>query len=159
MPDTRGVLERLARALAETLATVTGKEKSLNASFRELATEYRACATSTEDANAAYASASGRAASLAAELNTLSEALEELKGVMDDKGSSMTDTSPLIRVKAALAALRAESKALDLHIGVVGHAVMQSKVQHKVGAAASAATRAHRVYSGAGHDDDGDVLE
>jgi len=66
----------------------------------------------------------------------------------------MSDTSPLIRIKAALAALRGEhtvaaamrmrnplpsslecageSKALDLHIGVVGHAVMQSKVHHKV---------------------------
>jgi hypothetical protein len=47
------------------------------------------------------------------------------------QGSSMTDTSPLIKIKASLSALRSEVKVMDLHIGVVGHAVMQSKVHHK----------------------------
>ena len=44
----------------------------------------------------------------------------------------MTDSSPLIRVKAALLALRAEGRGLELQLGVIGHAVMQSRVEHKL---------------------------
>ena len=44
----------------------------------------------------------------------------------------MTVSSPLIRVKAALLALRAEGRGLELQLGVIGHAVMQSRVEHKL---------------------------
>jgi estrogen-related receptor beta like 1 len=41
----------------------------------------------------------------------------------------MTDTSPLIRIKQALADLRTEVKSMELRIGVVGHTLMQSKLK------------------------------
>lgn len=52
---------------------------------------------------------------------------------MEDRGSSMTDTSPLMKIKSALAKLRAEMKDMDLRIGVVGHSLMQSKMRVKAG--------------------------
>ena len=44
----------------------------------------------------------------------------------------MTDTSPLVRIKKAFAALRTEVKDLELRIGVVGHSLMQAKVGHDI---------------------------
>jgi hypothetical protein len=41
----------------------------------------------------------------------------------------MADTSPLIRIKAALASLRSECRAMDTHLGALGAAVMQSRVR------------------------------
>jgi intraflagellar transport protein 57 len=41
----------------------------------------------------------------------------------------MTDTSPLVKIKAALGDLKAEIKAMELRIGVVGHTIMQSKIR------------------------------
>lgn len=75
--------------------------------------------------HAAHAAAATRVTGLSNELGALNDALEDVKGALEDRGSSMTDTSPLIKIKAALSALRAEAKTMDLHIGVVGHAVMQ----------------------------------
>jgi estrogen-related receptor beta like 1 len=46
---------------------------------------------------------------------------------MDDKGASMTDTSPLVKIKQALTNLKNEVKELELRIGVVGHSLMQAK--------------------------------
>ncbi len=52
-----------------------------------------------------------------------------LQGQMDSRGSSMTDTSPLMKIKEALASLRTEVKSMELRIGVVGHTLMQSKLK------------------------------
>jgi len=51
---------------------------------------------------------------LAKELSSISNELKEVKKTMDFKGSSMTDTSPLIKIKAALQNLKTEVK--DYHI-------------------------------------------
>ena len=53
-----------------------------------------------------------------------------LQGQMDSRGSSMTDTSPLMKIKEALSNLRAEVKSMELRIGVVGHTLMQSKLKY-----------------------------
>jgi hypothetical protein len=47
---------------------------------------------------------------------------------MDERGSSLADASPLIRIKAALAAVRADIRELDVQLGVQGHAVMQGRL-------------------------------
>ncbi len=41
----------------------------------------------------------------------------------------MTDTSPLLKIKEALGAIKTEIKAMELRIGVVGHTIMQSKIR------------------------------
>lgn len=49
----------------------------------------------------------------------ITEQLRETKSVMDDRGSKMTDTSPLVQIKEALKTLAVEIKNFDLRIGVV----------------------------------------
>jgi estrogen-related receptor beta like 1 len=61
----------------------------------------------------------------------VSEALEDVRARLEEKGSSMTDTTPLLKIKGALAALRGEAQQLEVMGGVVGHAVMQSRLSHK----------------------------
>lgn len=150
LPDTQGSLDRLAASLSEALTGISGKERFLQASCKNLAAEYRAAAAALDEVNGAYTAASTRVGGMSSELNALGEALEELRSAMEEKGSSMTDTSPLIRVKAALSALRNEIKTFDLHLGVLGHAVMQSKVQHKVAARGGSAGGSGGGGSGGG---------
>lgn len=47
---------------------------------------------------------------------------------MDERGSSLADASPLIRIKAALTTVRADIKDIDVQLGVQGHAVMQGRL-------------------------------
>ena len=39
-------------------------------------------------------------------LSTISEELDEIKNQMDDRGNSMTDTSPVVKMKKALSQVR-----------------------------------------------------
>ncbi len=49
---------------------------------------------------------------------TLKE-LEEVKKMMDEKGNSMTDTTPLVQIRESLQRLKDENKELDIRIGVL----------------------------------------
>lgn len=49
----------------------------------------------------------------------VTEELDGVKAEMDEKGTSMTDAGPLVRVKQALTRLKAECTQMDVRIGVV----------------------------------------
>lgn len=49
----------------------------------------------------------------------VTEELESVKAEMDEKGTSMTDAGPLVRVKQALTRLKTECTQMDIRIGVV----------------------------------------
>jgi hypothetical protein len=49
----------------------------------------------------------------------VTEELEGVKAEMDEKGTSMTDAGPLVRVKQALTRLKSECTQMDVRIGVV----------------------------------------
>lgn len=66
-----------------------------------------------------YSQGSGGVTSLARELAQISEQLETVKAEMDQRGTSMTDAAPLVRIKQALTRLKAESTQMEIRIGVV----------------------------------------
>ena len=49
---------------------------------------------------------------------------------MDERGGAMTDTSPLIKIKSALARIKEERKSMDVRIGVVTHTLVAKKLKH-----------------------------
>ena len=67
-------------------------------------------------------------AKLTNELSEVSERLEELKESFESRDSGMNDTSPLVRIKAALQQIKAEVHEFDLRIGVVAHSVLVARV-------------------------------
>jgi estrogen-related receptor beta like 1 len=137
-----------AAELFELMQTVTNRERYINTSFKTLAVEYGSFADHAADIKSSFQSSANRVSTLTGELATLNEALEDIQASMEDKGSSMTDTSPLIKIKTALQDIRNEVKLMDLHLGVVGHAVMQSKINHK--------TAGHSTSKHKGDDSDDD---
>ena len=70
---------------------------------------------------------------------------------MADRGNSMTDTSPLVKIKQALKAIRQECVDFDLQIGVAGHALMQQKLKR------GAPTKDEPAAKAAGDFDDSDL--
>ena len=59
----------------------------------------------------------------------MSDELETVKARMDERGNSMTDTSPLIKIKNAIQTVQSELTELSVRIGVVEHDLM--KTLHK----------------------------
>lgn len=66
-----------------------------------------------------YNQGSGGVTSLARELAQISEELETVKAEMDQRGTSMTDAAPLVKIKQALTRLKAESTQMEIRLGVV----------------------------------------
>lgn len=48
--------------------------------------------------------------------------MEAIKGEMDEKGTSMTDAGPLVKIKQSLTRLKTESRQMEVHMGVVSGA-------------------------------------
>jgi len=63
------------------------------------------------------------------ELASVSDELGKIKEKMDARGNSMTDTSPLIKMKTAVGRLRQEAKQLEIRIGVVTHTLVAKKLK------------------------------
>lgn len=71
-----------------------------------------------------YTQGSGGVTNLARELAQISEELETVKAEMDQRGTSMTDAAPLVKIKQALTRLKAESTQMEIRIGVVSDMYM-----------------------------------
>ena len=67
-------------------------------------------------------------AKLTNELAEVTEKLEDIKESFESKDSGNHDTSPLVRMKAALQQIKAEACAFDLRIGVVSHSLLADRV-------------------------------
>lgn len=67
-------------------------------------------------------------AKLTNDLAEVSEKLDELKESFESKDSGLNDTSPLVKIKAALQQIKAEINAFDLRVGVVSHTLLAARV-------------------------------
>jgi estrogen-related receptor beta like 1 len=50
---------------------------------------------------------------------------------MDEIGSGMTDSKPLVNIKQGLAKLKTEIKEMDLRIGVIQHTLLHARLKNK----------------------------
>ena len=50
---------------------------------------------------------------------------------MEERGSSMTDGTPLVNIRKTLARMKQEVVTMDVRIGVVQHTLVQAKLKDK----------------------------
>lgn len=81
--------------------------------------EFRKCQDVLAEVKEKYSQGSGGVTTLARELAHVSEDLEAVKAEMDQRGTSMTDAAPLVKIKQALTKLKAESTQMEVRLGVV----------------------------------------
>lgn len=62
------------------------------------------------------------------ELAEVTEKLEDLKESFESKDSGLHDTSPLVKIKAALQQIKSDIYGFDLRIGVVAHSLLSARV-------------------------------
>lgn len=104
-----------------------------------------------DDISAIYWKLSSSVATLSETLAGKTEELDILKGQMDNRNNSMTDTSPLRRIRGALNALREEIGSMELRIGVLRQSLLRATlrcVQHNRGSTdAPGGIHSHPIYS------------
>jgi serine/threonine protein kinase len=133
LPTVQDCLMRNADELLTVCEVIDQREKRINASGGISSLTSELCIDSNRKTEMFHnvKNVQDRVSKLSNELEGINAALEEVKGELEEKGASLSDSSPLIRARAALLDLRAESKLLDRSIGVVSNAVMQHRIDHK----------------------------
>lgn len=116
-----------SRQVADELNKMRMKEKYLSNQYNALGLEYVEVKHRLEEVDAKNGSAHEVMARLTSELAELSERLDELKESFESKDSGLHDTSPLVKLKAALQQVKAEIHAFDMRIGVVSHSLLSAR--------------------------------
>ncbi|XP_063313537.1 intraflagellar transport protein 57 homolog [Pelobates fuscus] len=131
LKETRGYLDKLHNEISKTLEKVGSREKYINNQLDPLVQEYRVAQAKMSEVKDQYQQVTGRVTEKTRILSEITEELEKIKQEIEEKGSSMTDGAPLVKIKQALTKLKQESVEMDIRIGVLEHTLLQSKLKEK----------------------------
>lgn len=126
---TKNQLERLHKDIYITLEKISNREKYLNRELADILEEYRMSKDQLSTLKENYENVSTGVASRNRELNKLSEKLEKVKQQMEQRGSSMTDGTPLVNIKKNIIKIKADITDMDIRIGVLNCVLMQTKLK------------------------------
>ncbi|XP_076155950.1 intraflagellar transport protein 57 homolog [Alosa pseudoharengus] len=131
LKEAKSYLDKLQEDISKTLEKVTSREKYLNTQLEHLITEYRTAQSQLSQAKELYQQGSGGVTERTRTLAEISEELEKVKQEMEEKGSSMSDGAPVVRIRQSLTKLRQESQQMDVRMGVVEHTLLQARLHQK----------------------------
>ncbi|XP_065888739.1 intraflagellar transport protein 57 homolog [Dysidea avara] len=131
LSQTKLHLDKLYQEISKTLEKISSREKYINSQLEHQITEYRLTQNKLAAAKERYQQGSSSVNDLSRELAQLTEELETVKAQMDERGTSMTDSGPLVRIKQAMTKLKNECTQMELRIGVVEHTLLMATLKHK----------------------------
>ncbi|XP_056148969.1 intraflagellar transport protein 57 homolog [Lampris incognitus] len=131
LKETKVYLDKLQEDIGKTLEKVSSREKYINNQLEHLIQEYRNAQAKLSQAKELYQQGSGGVMERSRLLAEISEELEKVKQEMEEKGSSMSDGAPVVRIKQSLTKLKQEILQMEIRIGVVEHTLLQAKLKEK----------------------------
>ncbi|XP_005998731.1 intraflagellar transport protein 57 homolog [Latimeria chalumnae] len=131
LKETKGYLDKLQDEITRNLEKVNSREKYINNQLEHLVQEYRTVQAQLSEAKERYQQGSGGVTERTRILSEITEELEKVKQEMEEKGSSMTDGAPVVKIKQALTKLKQEIIQMDIRIGVVEHTLLQANLKEK----------------------------
>ncbi|UYV83131.1 IFT57 [Cordylochernes scorpioides] len=147
-------LDRVATEAGRALEKLNSRERYLNQQLEAPLAELRTAQERLSAAKDRYRAVSGgvveRSRTLAQDLMVvvwqLTEELEQVKSEMEEQGSSMTDGTPLVKVRKALAQLKADISQMNVRIGVANHTLLQARLKEKGNQQRAASTPVDLVF-------------
>eukprot|EP00939_MAST-03C_sp_MAST-3C-sp1_P003199 g3199.t1 len=130
-PKVQTALKSIGDSIKLTVERIASKEKYINSKFDSMQYQFRELQQKYDESQRRHQTTQESVRDLSETLSTVSARLDELKELQESKGSSMTDTGPLIRMKKALKKLQSEMKEMEIRIGVLSHTLMQAKMEEK----------------------------
>ncbi|XP_006813858.1 intraflagellar transport protein 57 homolog [Saccoglossus kowalevskii] len=131
LSQTKGHLDKLHSEISRTLEKINSREKYINNQLEHLLGEFRHMQDNSAEMKEQYRQASGGVTERSRTLAEISEELEKCKQEMEERGSSMTDGAPLVKIKQALQRLKNEVVQMDVRIGTLEHSLLQAKLKDK----------------------------
>jgi estrogen-related receptor beta like 1 len=130
-PAAKAQLEKLSKELSGALDRIKNKENFINSQFDHRALDYRTQQEELAQVQQQYTELNEVVMNYQIELKNVAEDLEVVKGEMEERSSTVTDTAPIVKMKEAFKKLRTDTRQLEVRIGVVSHTLMQAKLKQK----------------------------
>ncbi|XP_046388605.1 intraflagellar transport protein 57 homolog [Ischnura elegans] len=124
-------LEKLYADISQSMEKIGVREKYLNNELESLIAEYSVLQRQLTEAQEAYNAACTSISSHSQMLSQLTEELELVKQETEERGSSMTDGTPLVNIKKAVAQLKGEIALQEVRLGISEHCLLQSRLRDK----------------------------
>lgn len=121
----------LHKEIDGTLEKIASREKYINQQFETQTQEFRAMQESNSEIKQKQSTANTHVSELTNDLSRVSEELESVKTRIDDIGTGMTDSKPLVNLKQGYSRLKGELKQMDLRMGVVRHSLLAAQMRNK----------------------------
>jgi len=133
LTDTHTQLDKLHEEISKTLEKISSREKYINNQLEGKIQDYRSDQDKLAAIKEKYEESSGGVHELTQNLSNITDELEQVKIQMEERGTNMTDSGPLVRIKQALSKLNQEIMEMELQIGVHEHSLLQGKLREKIG--------------------------
>ncbi|CAG9864505.1 unnamed protein product [Phyllotreta striolata] len=128
---TKGQLDKLHNEIGNSIDKVNKREKYFNRELEPILEEFRSLQDQLSKLKDTYKNVSTGVAERNRELYKLTEKLETVKQQMEERGSSMTDGTPLVNIKKAVAKVKGEIVEMDVRIGVLESVLLQTKIREE----------------------------
>ena len=128
---TRTELDKLQAEIAKSLEKISSRERYINSQLQEPLTMYKQMSHLLAQTKEQYKQISGGLVGRSHLLSNITDELEMVKNEMEERGSSMTDGSPLINIRKSLARMKGEITGMDVRIGVIEHTMLQARVKNR----------------------------
>ena len=128
---TKPQLEKLRDEIQRTFEKISSREKYINNQLEQYVQEFRNAQDNLAQAKEKYKQGSGGVTEHSRTLAEITEELEKVKMDMEERGNSMTDGAPLVRIKQTLNRLKNECIQMDIRIGVIEHVLMQARLRDR----------------------------
>lgn len=152
-PASKIQLDKLSSNLSTALERIKSKEAFINTQFDHRALDYRQQQEELTQVQNQYTELNEVVMNLQIELKSVSEELDLVKTEMEEKSTTATDTAPIVKMKDAFKRLRADTRQLEVRIGVVSHTLMQAKLRQRP----AEDRKRHGLYGGGpGNEEDGE---
>lgn len=141
-PDAKVALDKIGKELRGAIDRIATKERNINKDFEHLGADFREKQKNLDEVQEQYNELSKTVAEYTQLLADKTDSFEMIKSQYQNQNNSITDNSPLRKIKTALTELRKEVGAMELRIGVVAQTLLQAKIKHQAQEHASAQAKA-----------------
>ncbi|KAG6798913.1 intraflagellar transport protein 57 isoform X1 [Apis mellifera caucasica] len=124
-------LDKLHIDISNTLDKIKTRESYLNRQLEPTLKEYQIFQDELSKIKEQYRDVSGGVTERIRIFNKLSEELEQVKKEMDERGSSMTDGTPLINIKKTITKMKNEISEMNVRIGVLEYSLMCARIRDR----------------------------
>ena len=126
LPECEGQLDHLQRDMSEAMNKISSRESFVKDHFDPFIHEYRTAREQLEEAQSRSSKGHGAISELTAVLSSISKELDNVRRAKDEHEGSISDTSPLVKIKKAIAQIQEEITGMRVRIGVVEHAATRA---------------------------------